>query len=153
MIFLFPENMTLPQTQNERWSFSNKHTKIWHFLQMFWKDGLFKKDHAGTWSFLYYLERCYFFPENMVFFPWTENERGVTFPKKYMERWYFLFDMFHALLRKKYQARSYPAKIHLKMIDIPDQHPRKSSSNSLYLHGDLYKRFQILLFSKKNNET
>ena len=26
-----------------------------------------------------------FFPKNMVFFPWTENERGVTFLKKYTE--------------------------------------------------------------------
>ena len=38
-----------------------KYTEIWYLLQMFWKDGLFKKDCAGTWSFLYYLERWYFF--------------------------------------------------------------------------------------------
>ena len=30
---------------------------------------------AGARSFLYYLGRWYFFPENTVFFPWTENER------------------------------------------------------------------------------
>ena len=42
-----------------------------YLLQMFWKDGLFKKDRDGAWSFLHYLEKWYFFPENMVFFPWT----------------------------------------------------------------------------------
>ena len=41
-------------------------------------------------------EKVVFFPENMVFFPWTENERKMTFLKKYTETWYFLFDMFHA---------------------------------------------------------
>ena len=70
-----------------------KYTEIWYLLQIFWKYGLFKKDCAGTWYFLYHLERRYFFPENMVFFPWTENERGVIFLKKYTETWYFLIDM------------------------------------------------------------
>ena len=50
--------------------------EIWYFFQMFWKDGLFKKDHAGIWSFFYYLETWYCFPLNMVFFPWMENERN-----------------------------------------------------------------------------
>ena len=49
-----------------------KYTEIWYLLQIFWKYGLFKKDCAGTWFFLYHLERRYFFPENMVFFPWKE---------------------------------------------------------------------------------
>ena len=43
--------------------------------------------------------------------------------------------------------------MHLKVIDIPDRHPRKSSSNPLYIYGDLYTRFHILLSSKKNQET
>ena len=34
----------------------------------------FQNDHAGTWSFLYSLERWYFFPET-IFFPWDEGER------------------------------------------------------------------------------
>ena len=84
IIFLFPENMILPKTENKRWSFSKKNKKYMetYLLQMFWKDGLFKKDHDGAWSCLHYLEKWYFFPENMVFFPWTENERGTTFLKK-----------------------------------------------------------------------
>ena len=51
------------------------YTEIWYFLQTFWKDGLSKKDRSATWCFLYYLERWYFFPENMIFFPWAETER------------------------------------------------------------------------------
>ena len=35
--------------------------------------------------FVVLLERWYFFPGNMVFFPWTENERVVNFLKKYSE--------------------------------------------------------------------
>ena len=129
-----------------------KYTEIWYFLQMFWKDCLFKKDRAGTWSFLHYLEWWYFFPKNMVFFPWAENERGMNLLKKYAETWYFLFDMFHAPLRKKNQSRSCPVKIDLKLIGIPDRHPRKNSSNPLYLHGNLYRRFHTLLSSKEKRK-
>ena len=64
-----------PWTENERWYFSKKYTEIWYFFQTFWKDGLFKKGRARTWSFLYYLERWYFLPENMIFFPWAGSER------------------------------------------------------------------------------
>ena len=67
MIFLFLENMIL-HLENERWSFSKKYTEILYFLQTFWKDGLFKKDHAGIWSLLYYLKRWYFFPKTWYFF-------------------------------------------------------------------------------------
>ena len=52
-------------------------------------------------------------------------------------------------LCQKNQRWSYPAKIHLKVIDVLDWHPRKSSSNSLYFHGDLYRRFHVLLSSEK----
>ena len=53
---------------------------------------------------------------------------------------------------KKNQRRSCPVKIDLKLIGIPDRHPRKNSSNSLYLHGDLYRRFHILLSSKEKRK-
>ena len=59
----------------------------------------------------------------------------------------------HAPLPKKNQGWPYPAKIHLKVLDVLDWHPRKSSSNSLYLHRDLYGRFHVLLSSEKNQET
>ena len=68
IMFLFLIYLT-PYTENERWwSFSKKYMEIWHFLQTFWNDGLFKKGRAGTWSFLYYLERWYFFPKTWYFF-------------------------------------------------------------------------------------
>ena len=63
-------------TLDGKWKmiFLKKYTEIWYFLQTFWKDGLSKKGRAGTWSFLYYLERWHFFPKNMIFFPWAESE-------------------------------------------------------------------------------
>ena len=75
-MFLFPENMIwhLRRTMKDDISQKKKYTEIWHFLQTFWKEGLFKKGRAGTWSFLYYLERWYFFPKN-IFFPWAGSER------------------------------------------------------------------------------
>ena len=109
MIFLFPENLILPRDGKWKMIFlRKKYTEIWYFIQMFWKDGLFKKDRADIWSFLYSLKRWFFFRENGTFFPWTENEREVTFLKKYTEKWHVLFDMFHAscqkndLIRQKY---------------------------------------------------
>ena len=58
-------------------------------------------------------EKVVFFPENMVFFPWTESERKMTFLKKYTETWYFLFDMFqapHPASRKKIKDDLIPQK-------------------------------------------
>ena len=83
----------------------------------------------------------------------------VTFLKKYMEIWYFLCictSVTNVVSRpsaKKNQRWSYPAKMHLKVIDVLDWHPRKSSSNSLYFHGDLYRRFHALLSSEEKQET
>ena len=63
----FPRKYDLtPYTEDERRSFSNKYTGICYFLQIFWKDGLFKKGRAGTLSFLYYL--VFFFPKTWYFF-------------------------------------------------------------------------------------
>ena len=52
---------------------------------------------------------------------------------------------------KKNQRWSYPAKIHLKVIDVLDWHSRKSSNNSQYFHGDLYKRFHYCSAARKKN--
>ena len=68
MIFLFLENIILHLRGKRKMTFPKKYTKIWHFLQTFWKDGLSRKGCIGTWSFSYYLEKRYFFPENMIFF-------------------------------------------------------------------------------------
>ena len=121
--------------------FLKKYTEIWYFLQAFWKYGLSKRCRAGTWSFLYYLERWYFFPENMIFFPWAESERwpfsGNTWKYDISVYTHGRYKRGTTPLCQKNQRWSYPAKIHLKVIDVLDWHPRKSSSNFLYFHGDL----------------
>ena len=69
MIFLFSKNMILPlrrkmkddlsQNIHENMIFSSKVLKRWSF----------QKGRAGTWSFLPYLERWYFFSqEHDIFF-------------------------------------------------------------------------------------
>ena len=133
--------------------FLKKYTEIWYFLQAFWKYGLSKRCRAGTWSFLYYLERWYFFPKNMIFFPWAESERwsfsGNTWKYDISVYTHGRYKRGTTPLCQKNQRWSYPAKIHLKVIDVLDWHSRKSSSNSLYFHGDLYMRFHVLLFREK----
>ena len=99
----------------------------------------------------------FFSRKNDIFSLGTKWE--MTFLKKYIETWYFLCiptGVTNVASRpsvKKNQKWSYSAKIHLKVIDVLDWHPRKSSSNSLYFHGDLYRRFHVLLSSEKNQET
>ena len=53
---------------------------MWYFLQTLQKEGLFKKGRTGTWSFLCYLERWYFFPKNTIFFCWAGSQRW-SFPR------------------------------------------------------------------------
>ena len=152
MIFISPENMILPPGGKWKMIFlKKKYTEIWYLVQIFekmvfskriapvhdlnctiWKGGTFSRKH-GIFSLDRKRERGDFSQEvhgNMIYSIW------------YVPR----------LPAKKNQRRSYPSKIHLKMIDIPDRHPRKSSSNSLYLNGDLYRRFHILLSSKKKTK-
>ena len=89
------------------------------------------------------------FRKHGIFSLYGKRERD-EFPQEIQGN--MTFDMFIASLQKKCQGRSYPAKIHLKVVDIPDGDRRKSSSNSPYIHGDLYRRFHILLFSKKKKK-
>ena len=58
--------------------FLKKYTEIWYFLQAFWKYGLSKRCRAGTWSFLYYLERWYFFPKTWSFYPGQKVKDGPS---------------------------------------------------------------------------
>ena len=82
VIFLFLKIWSY--TLDGKWTmiFLKKYMEVWFFLQTFWKDGLSKKGSVDLWSFLYYLERWYFFPGNMIFFHWAKSER-----RKYMETW------------------------------------------------------------------
>ena len=138
MIFLFPEKMILPPARkNTRYS-----------LQMFWKDGLFKKDCTGAWSFLYHLRRWFFFPPKTRYFFVGRKTTGWSFSRNTRKHDIFYLTCSTAPCQK-HQRWSYPAKIHLNVFDALDRHSRKGSNNSLYFHGDLYRRFHILLSSQK----
>ena len=158
-MFLFPENMIWHLRRKMKDDLSQKkYTEIWHFLQTFLKDGLFKKGHAGTWSFLYYLEKLYFFSKTWYFFLGQEvrdelsQEIHGNMIFSGCSR-YRCYKRSVTPLCQKSQRWSYPAKIHLKVIDVVDWHPRKSPSNCPYFRWDLYRRFHVLLFSGKNQET
>ena len=127
MIFLFAENMILFFGRKMKDDLSQKNT---------WKCDIFfkctekiispKKNHAGIWSFLYYVERWYFF------FFWkydsfsSDGKWKMIFLKKYMEVWYFLYicinvtNMTLLFCKKTKQRWSSPEKIHLKVTDILD---------------------------------
>ena len=76
--FFFPEIWS--NTLDGKWKmiFHKKYTEIWYFLQTFWKDDLSRKNRTCTWSFLYYLERWYFFPETWSFFPGQKVKDGLS---------------------------------------------------------------------------
>ena len=109
VIFLFRENMILPRDGKWKMIFLKKknNNKI-HGNMIFTSNVLkrwsFQKGPRRDMIVLVLSGQVVFFPKNMLFFSWMENERGVTFLKKYTETWYFLFDMFPA---KKNQRRSY----------------------------------------------
>ena len=67
--FFYPKIWSYTLGGKWRWSFLKKYTEIRYCLQTIWKDGLFKRDCAGTWSFFSYLKRWYFFfPKTWYFF-------------------------------------------------------------------------------------
>ena len=84
--FFFPKIWSYTLDGKWKMIFLKKYTEIWYFLQTFWKDGLSKKGRAGTWSFLYYLERWYFFPRKHDLFS-SGRKWKTVFPRKYMETW------------------------------------------------------------------
>ena len=143
-------------TENERWSFSKKYMEMWYLYQMFWKDGLFKK------IALEYDLSCIIWKDG--FFPWKhifslDGKLKMIGLKEYMETWYFLcicVGVREVVLRpsaKNIQRQSSPVKMHLKVIETLDWHSRKTSNNSPYLYGGLYRRFGKLIFSEKTQET
>ena len=81
--FFFPKIWSYMLDGKWMMIFLKKYTEIWYFLQAPWKDGLSKKGCAGTWSFLYYLERWYFFPKTWSFY--LGRKRKTVFLRKYME--------------------------------------------------------------------
>ena len=122
---------------SEKMVFSKRATPGHYLSSIIWKDGFFSRKHD--------------------FFS-LDRKWEMTFLKKYMEIWYFLCtrtgvtNVVSHPSAKKNQRWSYPAKIHLKVIDVLDWHPRKSSSNSVYFHGDLYRYFHALLSSEEKQK-
>ena len=84
--FLFPKIWSYTLDGKWKMIFLKKYTEIWYFLQAFWKYGLSKRCRAGTWSFLYYLERWYFFPRKHDLFS-SGRKWKTAFPRRYMETW------------------------------------------------------------------
>ena len=118
----------------------------------------FAKGLRRDMIFLILSGKMVLFPENMIFFLWAEKWETI-FLRKYMEIWHFLCtrtsvtnvaprpsakkEIKDGLISQKYI-------LHLKVIEVLDWHPRKSSSNSLSFHGELYRRFHALFSSEKN---
>ena len=158
MIFLFPENMILPLRRKMKDDLSHKNTRKYDIFFKLSGTMVFPKGSGRHMIFLVLSEKMVFSSQKHDIFSLGRKWEAV-FLRKYMEIWHFLCTrtgVTNVAPRpsvKKNQRWSYPAKIHLKVIDVLDWHPRKSSSNSLYFHGDLYRRFHALLSSEKKQET
>ena len=118
----------------------------------------FQKGPRRDMVFLALSGKMGFFSRKHDFF--SLGRKPVITPlKKHMEIWYFLCTLVGVtnLVSRPPAKNNHgwpnPAKIPLKVIDVLDWHLGKSSSNSLYLHRDLYGRFHVLLSSEKNQET
>ena len=128
------------------------------FSSNFLKRWSFQKGLRRDMIFLLLSEKMVFCSQKHGIFP-LDRKWEMTFLNKYMEIWYFLCirtgvtNVVSRPSAKKNQRLSYPAKIHLNVIEVLDWRPRKSSSNSLYFHGDLYRRFHVLLSCKENQDT
>ena len=81
VIYPFPEKMILHLWHKMKNDLSKKYMEIWYFLQAPQKDGLSKRGCAGTWSFLYYLERWFFFFREHDLFS-SGRKRKTVFPRK-----------------------------------------------------------------------
>ena len=101
--FFFPKIWSYLQTENERWPFSKKKKKNTRKYEIFFKCSEKMDSSKRTVRDLIFLVlsgKVVFFSQSMVFFPWTKNEGGMTFLKRYTETWYFLLDIFHVVLQK-----------------------------------------------------
>ena len=78
VIYPFPEKMILHLWHKMKNDLSKKYMEIWYFLQAPQKDGLSKRGCAGTWSFLYYLERWFFFQRTWSFFIGQKAKDGLS---------------------------------------------------------------------------
>ena len=136
---------------------NKKNMKIWYFIQMFWKDGLFREiEREHCLSCIIWKDSIFFSPQMWCFFfgqkmkdNLSQEIRGGT---KFLYIPTSATNLTSRPPAKKNQRWSYPAKIHLKVTEILDLHSKKSSNNSLYFYGDLYRRFHTLLSSEKTRK-
>ena len=125
-----------------------------YFPQMFWKDGLLKKGcprhdlSCIIWKDVIFLG-TYFFLGRKMGDDLSQEIHGNMIFSVYT---YKCYKRDARPLCQKESKMILSRKKHLKVIEILDWHSRKSSSNSLYFHGDLYSRFHILLSSEKTQE-
>ena len=47
------------------------------------------------------------------------------------------------------KKNQYPAKIHLRVIDVLDRHPRKGPFHSLHFHGGIYRRIFCIALQRE----
>ena len=158
IMFLFLENMVLTLSGKWKTIFFKKIQGNMIFSSDPPKRRSFQKGPGRVMIYLVLSGKMVFFSRKHDIFL-LGRKPAMTLPKKYMEIWYFLctrVGVKNLVLRppcQKNQGWPYPAKMHLKVVDVLDWHPGKSPSNSLYLHRDLYGHFHVLLSSEKNQET
>ena len=161
MIFLFPEIMILLLERKMKDYLSQENT--WKYDVFFkcsekivpsFRKGLTSPGHDLSCTIW---KNDFFFPKTWYFFlgrkmkdDLSQEIHGNMIFSMYL---YGCYKRDTSPLCEKSQRWSYLAKIYLKVVDFLDCHSRKSPSNSLYFHGDLYRRFHILLSSKKKQET
>ena len=141
MIFLFPKNMILQLGREMKDDLSQKNTQKYNiFFKLSEKMVFSKRATLRDMIFFVLSRKIVFFPKICYFFlgqevrDYLSQEIHKNIFSVYMYRCYKRSAT--PLCRKK-QRWSYLAKIHLKVIEVLDWHPTKSSSNSLYSHGDL----------------
>ena len=136
--------------------FLKKYMEIWYFLQMFWKDGLSKKNLTGTSFSFYYLETWYVFTRKYNIFS-LDGKWKMIFLKKYMEIWYFLYicinvtNMILPFCKKKKSRMIFSRKNTLTADWHSRSHSRKGFNDFLYFYGDLHRHFHMLLSSEKKS--
>ena len=134
----FPENVILFFRRKMKDDLSPKNTWKYDISFKCPEKTVFQKNCSGIWSFLYYLKRwCIFFPENMIPFLWTENERWSFSRNTWaydifciyvwmLQTWYYPSAK-KKKKKKKNQRWSSPKKNTLK----GNWHSRSFSSNKL----------------------
>ena len=147
MIFLFRENMILYLRRKMKDDLFQKNTLKYDIFFKLSEKMVFPKRDAPAHDFscITWKDGFFFSRKHDIFSPGRKWE--ATFLKKYIEIWHFLCTRTgvtnvvpcrHPHAPAKINQRwSFLAKIHLKVIDVLDWHPKESSSNLVYFHGDL----------------